>query len=135
MQKKILQLIFLVMISSLLLFCKSKKVNDDKMNDKDKITITSKENTTKIYSEDKSKILILNFTTNTNPIITYNYKVIDAKTKLELKKGVFVGEKIEWLDNTSLKCTPHIGMIEKESNQVLEGNKSDNTQYIIIKID
>lgn len=135
MQKKTLQLIFLVMISSLLLFCKSKKVNDDKMNDKDKITITSKENTTKIYSEDKSKILILNFTTNTNPIITYNYKVIDAKTKLELKKGVFVGEKIEWLDNTSLKCTPHIGMIEKESNQVLEGNKSDNTQYIIIKID
>lgn len=127
MLRKTFQLSFLIIVSSVFILCKTKKV-------KDEITFTSKEKTAEIHSEDKSKILILNYVLDKNPVITFNYQVIEAKTKEELLKGVFVGEKIEWLDNTSLKCKHHVGMIQKDNDQILEENKNDGAQYTIIKI-
>lgn len=127
MLRKTFQLSFLIIVSSVFILCKTKKV-------KDEITFTSKEKTDEIHSEDKSKILILNYVLDKNPVITFNYQVIEAKTKEELLKGVFVGEKIEWLDNTSLKCKHYVGMIQKDNDQILEENKNDGAQYTIIKI-
>lgn len=127
-------LIILTIISSLFVFCKTKKVDEYNVDQKDIITLGSKKTTEKIYNNDKSKLLILEYTLNKNPIITYNYSVINAKTKEELKKGVFTGEKIEWLNNDTLKCTPYVGMIKKENDQVLEKGKDQKINYITIKI-
>lgn len=71
---------------------------------------------------------------NKNPIIIYAYKVIDVKSKKELKEGVFTGEKIEWLDNSTLRCTKHVGMIKKDDNQLLDGDTYNNVNYITIKV-
>ena len=127
-------LIILTIISSLFVFCKTKKVDEYNVDQKDIITSGSKKTTEKIYNNDKSKLLILEYTLNKNPIITYNYSVINAKTKEELKKGVFTGEKIEWLNNDTLKCTPYVGMIKKENDQILEKGKDQKINYITIKI-
>ncbi|MGB0880575.1 MAG: hypothetical protein ACPGTO_08420 [Polaribacter sp.] len=135
MQKRRMQLLFLSLISSLFFFCKTNNVHHKGQENKEIITFESKEKTTVIYNENKSKILILNYTTNKSPVITFKYQVVDATTKEELKKGVFIGEKIEWLDNTTLKCTPHIGMIQKQDDVILKDSTTKNTQYIIIKID
>lgn len=127
-------LMILTIISSLFVFCKTKKVDEYNVDKKDIITSGSKKTTEKIYNNDKSKLLILEYTLNKNPIITYNYSVINAKTKEELKKGVFTGEKIEWLNNDTLKCTPYVGMIKKENDQILEKGKDQKINYITIKI-
>jgi len=102
--------------------------------DNQEIIFTTKKTTDNIYNADKSKILILEYTRGKNPILTYSYRVIDAKTKKEFKKGIFTGDKIEWLDNNTLKCTPYIGMAIKESDQVIEGTKNEKVKYITIKI-
>ncbi len=130
--KKIL-LVFTI-ICSLFIFCKTKKVNETNMPEK-KLTTTNKKLTTeKIYNFDKSKLLILNYIVDKNPIINYSYTVIDVKTKKELKKGVFTGDKIEWLDNNTLKCTPHIGMKALEDEKPLKDIDKKKVNYITIKI-
>jgi hypothetical protein len=127
-------LITLTIISSLFVFCKTKKVDEHNVGQKDIITSGSKKTTEKIYNSDKSKLLILEYTLNKNPVITYNYSVINSKTKEELKKGVFTGDRIEWLDNNTLKCMTYIGMIKKENDLVLEEGKNQKKNYITIKI-
>ena len=117
-------IICIIIISSLFTFCKTKKVKDSSMDNQEEI----------IFNANKSMMLILDYTLGKNPIITYSYQVIDAKTKKELKKGVFTGDKIEWLDNNTLKCTPYIGMTIRENDQVIEGSKNENVKYITIKI-
>ncbi|WP_166383603.1 hypothetical protein [Polaribacter sp. 11A2H] len=99
------------------------------------ITFQDKEITDKVYNQDKSKVLMLQYTSTKNPVITFKYQVVDVKTNKELKKGVFTGEKMEWLDNTTLKCTPHIGMVQKQSDEVLLESVPTKKKYIFIKID
>lgn len=135
MKRKLLITLSLMFVFSLSFFCKTSNMNHKNQQKKENITLGSKEKTTEVYNENKSKILILNYTTDKSPVITFKYQVIDVKTAKELKKGVFIGEKIEWLDNTTLKCTPHIGMIQKQNNIILKDNTTKNTQYTIIKID
>lgn len=127
MDSKIL-IFFIACMTILFSSCKSKKVdNNEIINSTQKIT-------DKIYNPNKSMVLILNYSKTKNPIITYNYKVIDVEAKQELKKGFFTGKKIEWLNNDTIKCTPYVGMIKKERDQVLEKNQDQKIKYITIKI-
>ena len=133
--KKILIILALsIFIFNVLVFCKAKDVNDHNV-EKIKIII-SKETTDKIFSFDKTKVLILTYKIDKSPIIKFNYQVIDTDTKKELKKGVFVGEKMEWLDATTLKCTKHVGMIQKEDDQILSPETKNKIiiNYSIINI-
>ena len=133
--KKILIILALsIFIFNVLVFCKAKDVNDHNV-EKIKIII-SKETTDKIFSFDKTKVLILTYKMDKSPIIKFNYQVIDTDTKKELKKGVFVGEKMEWLDATTLKCTKHVGMIQKEDDQILSPETKNKIiiNYSIINI-
>ena len=135
--KKILIILALsIFIFNVLVFCKAKDVNGHSVeNNKIKI-IKSKETTDKIFSFDKTKVLILTYKMDKSPIIKFNYQVIDTDTKKELKKGIFVGEKMEWLDATTLKCTKHVGMIQKEDDQILSPETKNKIiiNYSIINI-
>ena len=134
MKRNLLILALSIFIFNVLVFCKAKDVNDHNV-EKIKITI-SKETTDKIFSFDKTKVLILTYKIDKSPIIKFNYQVIDTDTKKELKKGVFVGEKMEWLDATTLKCTKHVGMIQKEDDQILSPETKNKIiiNYSIINI-
>tara|TARA_B110000902_G_scaffold249687_1_gene308108 strand:- start:196 stop:603 length:408 start_codon:yes stop_codon:yes gene_type:complete len=134
MKRNLLILALSIFIFNVLVFCKAKDVNDHNV-EKIKIII-SKETTDKIFSFDKTKILILTYKMDKSPIIKFNYQVIDTDTKKELKKGVFVGEKMEWLDATTLKCTKHVGMIQKEDDQILSPETKNKIiiNYSIINI-
>ncbi|WP_439132056.1 hypothetical protein [Polaribacter sp.] len=126
-------LVFTIICCSFI-FCKTKKVNETNMQE-NKLTTTNKKITTdKVYNFDKSKVLILKYIVDKNPIIKYNYKVIDVKTQKELKEGVFTGDKIEWLDNNTLKCTPYVGMVKKDDDRVLENTTKNNVNFITIKV-
>jgi hypothetical protein len=134
MFKKIILLLFLVLFSSLFFFCKTNIVQKKEETKKEEITFQEKQTVEEKYNQDKSKLLILNYVLNKNPVITFKYKVIDAQTKKELKKGVFTGQSISWLDKTTLKCMPHVGMIQKEDDLILDGEKKKTPTYITIKI-
>ncbi len=135
MLNKTIQLFFLMLVSSLFFFCKSNNVSKQNTKNNQIITFQDKEITDKVYNQDKSKVLMLQYTSTKNPVITFKYQVVDVKTNKELKKGIFTGEKMEWLDNTTLKCTPHIGMVQKQSDEVLLESVPTKKKYIFIKID
>jgi hypothetical protein len=135
MLNKTIQLFFLMLVSSLFFFCKSNNVSKQNTKNNQIITFQDKEITDKVYNQDKSKVLILQYTSTKNPAITFDYQVVDVETNKELKKGIFTGEKMEWLDNTTLKCTPHIGMVQKQSDEVLLESIPTKKKYIFIKID
>jgi hypothetical protein len=134
MLKKTVQLFFLILFSGVFFFCKSNDIREKKK--KNLLTFIESKITKEVYNQDKSKLLMLSYVTYKSPIISYNFKVVDSKTKRVLKKGVFIGEKIEWLDATTLKCTKHVGMIQKTEDHILspETKKKTAMNYIIIHI-
>ncbi|MFT5256671.1 MAG: hypothetical protein ACI8VJ_000563 [Polaribacter sp.] len=134
MFKKIILHLFLVIFSSLFFFCKTNIVLKKEEIKNEEITFQEKQTVDEKYNQDKSKLLILSSISNKNPVITFNYRVIDTQTKKELKKGVFIGQSISWLDKTTLKCMPYVGMIQKEDDLILDGEKKNTPTYITIKI-
>jgi hypothetical protein len=134
MLKKTVQLFFLTLFSGVFFFCKSNDIHEKKKDNQ--LTFIESKITKEVYNQDKSKLLMLSYVTHKSPVISYNFKVVDSKTKKVLKKGVFVGEKIEWLDAKTLKCTKHVGMIQKEEDHILslETEKKTAMNYIIIHI-
>jgi hypothetical protein len=134
MFKKIILLLFLVIFSSLFFFCKTNIVRKKEELKKEEITFKEKQMVDEKYNQDKSKLLILSYVFNRNPVIIFNYRVIDTQTKKELKKGVFTGQSISWLDKTTLKCMPYIGMIQKEDDLILSGESKNTPTYVTIKI-
>ncbi|ARV06872.1 hypothetical protein BTO04_09335 [Polaribacter sp. SA4-10] len=133
MIKKTLQLFFLILVSGLFFFCKSNDIHEKKKDNQ--LTFIESEITKEVYNQDKSKILILNYVIHRSPVITYNFKVVDSKSKKVLKKGVFVGSKIEWKDNSTLKCFLHKGIVQKENEAFSDRkNSKPNIDYIIIQI-
>lgn len=98
------------------------------------LTIIEKNNSTEIFNQEKTKLLILNYKVKMSPIITYYYKVIDFETKKELKNGVFMGTDLNWLDNSTLKGTPYIGMVRKESLESLSNDTKKNASFTKIPI-
>ncbi len=120
----VIKITFFFLFSCLFFNCKSKTVK--KPEEENKITFSEKNVVKEIYNAKKSMLLVLNYKSGMNQPITFNYKVLDLPSKEIIKTGVFIGNKIEWLDNTSLKCYEHTGMIQKEDKSL------DN--YKIIKI-
>ena len=92
------------------------------------IVINSKQVTKELLSMDKSKILVLIFIEDINPQKNFTYTVLDAKTKKEVLKGAFLGIKMEWNDNFSIKGYLYQGIVTSENNE------KDSNQYKIIKI-
>ncbi|PQB08142.1 hypothetical protein BST83_14065 [Polaribacter filamentus] len=118
---------------SFFLSCKSKSLH--KIEEENKIIFKEREVVKEIYNQKKTLLLILKHNADGNLPITFHYKVIDVKTKKEKKEGVFIGSKIEWQDNTSLKCFAHVGMIRKEDYNFSEKTKKKpSTNYTIIEI-
>jgi hypothetical protein len=138
MLKPPIKIVSLIVLFNLFLGCTSipKASISSRETSKDTpfVTFKKKEVTTQMYNDDTSMLLILKYTAAMTPVIMYRYEVVDVKTKEQLKKGVFRGKKVEWFDNFSLKCTHHVGMIQKEENPLLLEHHRNNTNYTIIKI-
>jgi hypothetical protein len=134
MFKKTVQLFFLILFSGVFFFCKSNDIHEK--NKDNQLTFIESKITKEVYNQDKSKLLMLSYVTNKSPVIRYTFKVVDSKTKKVLKKGVFAGEKIEWLGATTLKCTKYVGMIQKKEDHILSPGTKNKTaiNYSIINI-
>jgi hypothetical protein len=132
MHKKYILTLIIIIVLSTFINCRSKKIDKKEAV----ITFQIKENIKETYNKNKTLLLILRSKADGNLPITFNYKVVDSKMKKVLKKGIFVGEKMEWLDAKRLKCTKHVGMIQKEDDQILsqETKKKTATNYNIIDI-
>lgn len=132
MHKKYLIIVIVLMPLVVFFNCKSKKVDN-----KDGIEITFKEKkvTKELYSPDKAKLLILDYLQSKSPLITFNYKVVDIKTKEVLISGTFSGIKMEWNDNNSIKGLKYVGMAEGDNDEILtKGNKIENKNITVIQI-
>lgn len=121
---------YLVVISSILSIllytnCKSKKIET---TDNKEIVIQNNTIRKEIQSPDKSKILVLEFVDKLEIPISFNYKVIDSKSKKELISGVFSGVKMEWETNTTLKAYTYLGIVEMDNN-------NPEKLYEIIKVE
>jgi len=135
MFKKGIPILFLSLISSMFFFCKTANVDKKTTKTETVLSFEMKEITKELYNQEKSMLLILKYSTAKSPIITFKFTVIDIETKKELKKGTFIGKSIDWLDNSNLKCTPHIGMVQKDDHkELLNGKKQQQQNYTIIKI-
>ena len=62
MLNKTIQLFFLMLVSSLFFFCKSNNVSKQNTKNNQIITFQDKEITDKVYNQDKSKVLMLQYT-------------------------------------------------------------------------
>ena len=131
-KKKVIFFSFFAML--ILMNCKSKKIEGQNSENQEIIIKTDKDVVERIYSPDKSMILILNYTQTSNPIIKYSYQIVSKDSKKLLKEGTFLGEKLEWLDNQTLKATPYIGMDTKVSDETLLNGGGKKVNYIQIKI-
>lgn len=130
---KYIQFLTLIFLVSTISNCKSKDLKNTK--EETKTTFLAKNTSEEIYNPNKSLLLILNYNIDGNLPTTFNYEVMDVKTKIQKKKGVFVGTKMQWLDNTSLKCHLYVGMIQQEPDEYSETNDDNSTKdYTIIKI-
>jgi hypothetical protein len=115
-------------------FCKTANVDKKTTKTETVISFEKKEITKELYNQEKSLLLILEYSTAKSPIITFHYKVTDVNTKEELKKGTFIGTNIEWDSNTALKCTHHVGMVQKDDPKELLSGKKPQKNHTIIKI-
>lgn len=129
MQKKKSIIPILLLITLCMFNCKSKKM-DKKENP---IIHESADVSKELYSPNKTMILTLNFKEDINPQKTFNYKVTKVKTKEEIIKGTFVGIKMEWLTNSTIKGYLFKGMIKNEKESNNSGN-ADSDNYKIIKV-
>jgi len=81
-----------------------------------------------ILSPDKSKKLILSYMEDLNARKEFNYIVLNSKTKKELIRGSFIGLKMEWNNNKSIKGYLFQGIV-RENYSV-----DDSNTYKIIQI-
>ncbi|WP_445748879.1 hypothetical protein [Polaribacter sp.] len=121
---------YLVFISFILSICLYTSCKSNKIDTTDKKEIVVQNNTIRkeIPSPDKSKILVLEYLDKLEIPISFNYKVIDSKSKKELISGVFSGVKMEWETNTTIKAFTYLGIVEMD-------NENPEKLYKIIKVE
>lgn len=125
MLKKYIVAILSILLVALFSNCKSKKIK----NTENKETVIQKNTIRKeIPSPNKSKILVLEYLDKLEIPISFNYKVIDSKSKNELISGIFSGVKMEWETNTTIKAYSYIGIVEMD-------NENPEKLYEIIKVE
>lgn len=85
----------------------------------------------KTYNHNKSMLLVTSYKEDLNSIKTISYKVLDSKSKIVLKEGVFIGMKLEWYTINQLQGYKYIGMIEQDDGQFSENNQKNKNITII----
>ena len=124
MPKKYLFRFITIIVIALFFNCKSKKMNLKGIPIEQNLKKVSKE----ILSPDKSKKLILSYMEDLNARKEFNYIVLNSKTKKELIRGSFIGLKMEWNNNKSIKGYLFQGIV-RENYSV-----DDSNTYKIIQI-
>ncbi|MEO9570700.1 MAG: hypothetical protein ABJH82_12895 [Polaribacter sp.] len=133
MKNKLIKLLLFFFFFSFFFNCKSKNVNQ--IEDKNNITFLSTDIIKTLYNQDKSLLLIIKYKEDGNIPTTFNYKVKNIKSNKIVKEGLFIGRKIEWYDNSSLKCIEHVGIIREENSRLSTIENSKKTKnYTIVKI-
>ena len=105
--------------------CKTKNIKDTENKE---IVMQYKNILKEILSPDKSKILILEYVDKMEIPILFKYKVLDSTSKKELISGIFLGVKMEWEDDASIKAHSYIAIVEKD-------NQNSEKLYKIIKVE
>lgn len=85
----------------------------------------------KTYNHNKSMLLVTSYKEDLNSIKTISYKVLDSKSKIVLKEGVFIGMKLEWYTINQLQGYKYIGMIEQDDSQFSQNNQKNKNITII----
>lgn len=85
----------------------------------------------KTYNHNKSMLLVTSYKEDLNPIKTIYYKVLDSKSKIVLKEGVFIGMKLEWYTTNQLQGYKYIGMVEQDDGRFSKNNQKNKNITII----
>ena len=85
----------------------------------------------KTYNHNKSMLLVTSYKDDLNPIKTIYYKVLDSKSKIVLKEGVFIGMKLEWYTTNQLQGYKYIGMVEQDDGRFSKNNQKNKNITII----
>ena len=125
MLKKYIVAILSILLVLLFSNCKSKKI---KTTETKETVIQTNTIRKEIPSPDKSKILVLEYLDKLEIPISFNYTVIDSKSKKELIYGIFSGVKMEWETNTTIKAYSYLGIVEMD-------NENPEKLYEIIKVE
>ena len=129
MLSKTLAEIFVFSLLIIVFSCKSTEVtNKEEASSIVSKTIILKKKT---YNLNKSMVLVTNYKEDLNSIKTIHYKVLDSKSKIVLKEGVFVGMKLEWYTINQLQGYKYIGMVEQDDGQFSKNNQKNKNITII----
>ena len=85
----------------------------------------------KTYNHNKSMLLVTSYKDDLNSIKTIYYKVLDSKSKIVLKEGVFIGMKLEWYTTKQLQGYKYIGMVEQDDGRFSKNNQKNKNITII----
>ena len=85
----------------------------------------------KTYNHNKSMLLVTSYKEDLNSIKTIYYKVLDSKSKIVLKGGVFIGMKLEWYTTNQLQGYKYIGMVEQDDGRFSKNNQKNKNITII----
>ena len=85
----------------------------------------------KTYNHNKSMLLVTSYKEDLNPIKTIYYKVLDSKSKIVLKEGVFIGMKLEWYTTNQLQGYKYIGMVKQDDGRFSKNNQKNKNITII----
>jgi hypothetical protein len=129
MLSKTLAEIFVFSLLIIVFSCKSTEVtNKEEASSIVSKTIILKKKT---YNLNKSMVLVTSYKEDLNSIKTIHYKVLDSKSKIVLKEGVFVGMKLEWYTINQLQGYKYIGMVEQDEGQFSKNNQKNKNITII----
>ena len=85
----------------------------------------------KTYNHNKSMLLVTSYKDDLSSIKTIYYKVLDSKSKIVLREGVFVGMKLEWYTFNQLQGHKYIGVVEQDNGQFSKNNQKKKNITII----
>lgn len=85
----------------------------------------------KTYNHNKSMLLVTSYKEDLNSIKTIYYKVLESKSKIVLKEGVFIGMKLEWYTTNQLQGYKYIGMVEQDDGRFSKNNQKNKNITII----
>ena len=125
--------LFMFVLLTAMLSCKSKEVATKKENYN--LTPQTKIIKKKTYNQDKSMLLVTRYKDDINPRKKINYKVLDSKSKKTLKKGIFIGMKLEWFTVNQLQGHKYVGMVQQQNDEdLLDDSKNGIKNIIVIDI-
>lgn len=125
--------LFMFVLLTAMLSCKSKEVATKKENYN--LTPQTKIIKKKTYNQDKSMLLVTRYKDDVNPRKKINYKVLDSKSKKTLKKGIFIGMKLEWFTVNQLQGHKYVGMVQQQNDEdLLDDSKNGIKNIIVIDI-